>query len=88
MKFHNFDPKHSLIMVEPRPGESLLRTEDIVALIHEHDFALVLLPGVQYASGQVLDMPTIAKAAHDRVRLPIRKAVAPNSLCTGQLCWF
>jgi len=29
--------------------------------------AVIMLPGVQYYSGQVLDMKTITKAGHDKV---------------------
>eukprot|EP01122_Echinamoeba_exundans_P016736 TRINITY_DN857_c0_g2_i4.p1 TRINITY_DN857_c0_g2~~TRINITY_DN857_c0_g2_i4.p1 ORF type:complete len:335 (+),score=38.28 TRINITY_DN857_c0_g2_i4:488-1492(+) len=65
IKFHHFDPKDSLIMIEPRVGEHLLRTDDIVNVIRQHKFALVLLPGVQYASGQVLDVATISQVAHE-----------------------
>jgi kynureninase len=68
IKFHHFDPKESLIMVEPRVGEHVLRTEDIVEVIRNHDFALVLLPGVQYASGQVLDIEAITQVARESVR--------------------
>ena len=62
-----FDPATSLVTVEPRPGEALLRNEDIVSTIAEHgdELALVLLPGVQYYTGQVLPMAEITAAAHD-----------------------
>jgi len=46
-----------------------LRTEDILdALEKEGDsIAVILLPGVHYYTGQVLDMKTITKAGHDKV---------------------
>lgn len=61
-----FDPSESLILVNPRPGEETLRTEDILSAIEEHrdQLALVLLPGVQYYTGQVLPMADITAAGH------------------------
>ena len=62
-----FDPETSLITVAPRDGEALLRTEDILATIAKHgdELSLVLLPGVQYYTGQVLAMADITAAAHE-----------------------
>jgi len=50
-------------------GEYLLRTEDILDTIDKegHNIAVIMLPGVQYYTGQVLDMKTITKAGHDKV---------------------
>ncbi len=61
-----FDPAESLITLMPREGEETLRTEDILATIQTHgsELALVLLPGVQYYTGQVLPMAEITAAAH------------------------
>ncbi|HEY5664625.1 MAG TPA: kynureninase [Ilumatobacter sp.] len=61
-----FDPLTSLVLVEPRPGEELLHRDDVLAAIAEHgdELALVLLPGVQYYTGQVLPMADIVAAGH------------------------
>jgi len=61
-----FDPQDSLVVVEPRDGEELLHPEDILAAIAEHgdELALVMLPGVQYYTGQVLPMADIVRAGH------------------------
>ncbi len=61
-----FDPAESLVLLTPRPGEETLRTDDILAAIAEHgdELALVLLPGVQYYTGQVLPMAEITAAGH------------------------
>lgn len=61
-----FDPATSLVIVEPREGEALLQTDDVLAAIAEHgpELALVLLPGVQYYTGQVLPMAEITEAGH------------------------
>ncbi|MFK8028600.1 MAG: kynureninase [Gammaproteobacteria bacterium] len=59
---HNHD---ALIELTPREGEDGLRTEDILECIERNadETALVLLPGVQYYTGQVLDVPTITRRA-------------------------
>ncbi len=64
--WHGLDPGASLAQVAPRAGESLLRHEDIVAEIERlgSRLALVLLPGVQYLTGQRLDVGGLAAAAH------------------------
>ncbi|MCY4104294.1 MAG: kynureninase [bacterium] len=61
------DPARSLVLARPRPGEQTLRREDLLALIAEAgaELALVLLPGVQYYTGQVLPLAEITAAAHD-----------------------
>ena len=59
------DPAAGLLEAAPRPGEALLRTEDLEALLDQRgrEIAVVLLPGVQYYTGQLLDLPRIAEAA-------------------------
>ncbi len=63
--FHGFDPAGSLIELAPRPGEFCLRDEDINAAIEQSkdEIALILLAGVNYATGQVFDMARITRAA-------------------------
>lgn len=60
------DPLADVIEVAPRAGEECLRNEDIEATIDHtgSSLALVILGGVQYYSGQVLDMQRITRAAH------------------------
>lgn len=60
------DPATSLIVLEPRPGEETLRPDDIYTAIaeHGHELALIMLPGVQYYTGQVLPMADITAAGH------------------------
>ncbi|MEM9564131.1 MAG: kynureninase [Actinomycetota bacterium] len=61
-----FDPATSLITIAPRPGEELLDESDILGAIADAGdaLALVLLPGVQYYTGQVLPMAEITAAGH------------------------
>ncbi|MCK0161878.1 kynureninase [Allomuricauda sp. F6463D] len=63
-RFHGFDPKEALVEVKKRDGEHTWRTEDIIAKINEvgDELALVLMGGVNYYNGQVLDMEAITKA--------------------------
>ena len=60
------DPADGLVLMRPRAGEAVLRTEDFEALLAERggEIALVLLPGVQYFTGQLLDMWRLTRAAH------------------------
>lgn len=64
IKLHGFDPKTSLVEVKPDSNEETIRTVTICELIEEHkdELALVLLPGVQYYTGQFFDLKTIASA--------------------------
>jgi len=66
LSWHKLDSEETLVELEPRPGEELLRIEDIEAKIEElgHELALVLWPGVQYRTGQAFDCVRIAAAAH------------------------
>ena len=66
MKFHDLDPKESLVMVDPRPGEETLRTEDIVRVIEEQgeEIALIMFSGIQFYTGQFFDMEAITAAGH------------------------
>lgn len=66
LRFHGLDPAESLLELEPRAGADNLRTEDIEQAIAEHSerITLVLLPGVQYLTGQAFDMARLTQAAH------------------------
>jgi kynureninase len=66
LQWHGVDPAQALIEVAPRRGEALLRSEDIEAAIAAAGsrLALVLWPGVQYLTGQVFELASIARAAH------------------------
>jgi kynureninase len=64
--WHGLDPQRELIELAPRPGEDLLRIEDIEARVAAEGarLALILWPGVQYRTGQLFDLRRIARAAH------------------------
>lgn len=65
LRQRGLDPARSLRVVKPRPGETLLREEDIAELLEREgkSIALVLFGGVHYLTGQVLDMRWITAAA-------------------------
>lgn len=64
VRSHGFDPEDAIVEVRKRPGEHHFRTEDIIGIIQEvgEECALVFMGGVNYYSGQVLDMEKITSA--------------------------
>ena len=66
LKFHGFDPKEGLIQWKPRKGEDLLRMEDLETILEEQgdEIALLLIGGVNYYTGQYLDIKRIAEIGH------------------------
>ncbi|MCL7460592.1 kynureninase [Micromonospora echinofusca] len=63
-RFHGLDPDTAVVRLRPRAGEDTLRTEDVTAfLAAEGDtVALVLLGGVNYLTGELMDIPAITAA--------------------------
>jgi kynureninase len=61
------DPAADLIVIGPREGEHLIRTEDIETAIsvRADDLALVFLSGVNFATGQALEIERLTAAGHD-----------------------
>jgi len=68
IRFHGFDPKTSLVEMNPREGEKIIRTEDIEEYLEKEgdSIALVMFAGINYYSGQAFEMERIAKAAHKK----------------------
>ncbi len=80
LRMHGFDPSRDLLEWAPPPGDLLLRTADLAALLEREgaQVALLLLPGVQYYTGQVLDMAAICELGRRhgcRVGLDLAHAV-------------
>ena len=67
IRFHGLDPADCLVELEPEAGGRVIGAAQIHDYLSRHgdEVALVLWPGVQYASGQVFDLPAIAAAAHE-----------------------
>ncbi len=61
------DPDTAVLRLRPRPGEDVLRTEDVLQTLqdHAHSIATVMIGGVNYLTGEVMDMPAITAAGHE-----------------------
>jgi len=59
-----YDLGRDLVLVKSRDGR-MLEEEDIVRAMDD-ETALILLPGVLYRSGQLLDMAYLSKKAHEK----------------------
>lgn len=68
VRWHGLNPEESMIMIGPEEGEYVISTEKILSVIDEHaeTTALLLLPGIQYYSGQLFDMETITAYAQSK----------------------
>jgi kynureninase len=68
IKFHGFEPTASLIEVGPRDEEAAIRTEDIERLLEKEgeSIAMVMLGGINYYSGQAVEMERITRAGHEK----------------------
>lgn len=64
LELHGLDPAEHLNSVKSRDGQTL-QTADIIEAMTD-DVAVVILSGVLYRSGQVLDMEKVTEAAHER----------------------
>lgn len=66
IRFHGFDPATARIELESDEANGTISQDSILRAIDEHGerIALVLLPGVQYLSGQAFDLAAITTAAH------------------------
>jgi len=66
LRFHGCSPDDCLVELAPRDGSRLIDEGDVEAWLARQgdEVALVLWPGVQYATGQAFDLGRIAAAAH------------------------
>ncbi|RKL00443.1 Kynureninase 1 [Fusarium oxysporum] len=62
--WHGLDPEKSMVKIHPNE-DHIITTDLILSTIDEHaeDTALLLLPGIQYYSGQLFDIPRITAYA-------------------------
>ncbi|HSB92700.1 MAG TPA: hypothetical protein VLC28_06260, partial [Flavitalea sp.] len=67
-RYLKLDPESTLIELEPEPGAHTLTTAAITEAINRYseELALVFFGGVNYYSGEVLDMKEIAAVARNR----------------------
>jgi len=63
IRMQGYDTDVGLLEWTPRNGETRLHIEDLAALLEAHGdtVALLLLPGVQYYTGQVVDMAAVCE---------------------------
>ena len=68
LKFHGLDVDENLIQLKARPGEALIREEDIEKVILEHgdEIALIMLGNTNYYTGQFFDMKRITELGHSK----------------------
>ena len=66
IRFHGFDPERDLIELQPDEAGDTLSLDAIGRALDQHGsrIALVMLPGVQYRTGQAFDLKAIAGLAH------------------------
>ncbi|EXJ69072.1 kynureninase 1 [Cladophialophora psammophila CBS 110553] len=64
---HDLDPGEAMVLLEPIDAKfPILSTEQILQTIDTHasELALILLPGIQFYTGQYFDIPRITAHAH------------------------
>lgn len=68
LEFHGFDANEGLVEWKPRQGEELLRIEDLENILDEqgNEIALLLIGGVNYYTGQYLNLKRIAELGHSK----------------------
>ena len=61
VRHHGLNPDETIIEVQPRNGEHIIHTEDILQTIetYKEETALVLFSGINYYTGQLFDIPAI-----------------------------
>ena len=68
LKFHGFDADEGVILWKPRKGEELLRMEDLEEIVTNQgdEIAMLLIGGLNYYTGQFLDLKKIASIGHSK----------------------
>ena len=68
LRYHGHNPAESLIEWSPRKGETLLNIVDLESILqkHGHEIALLLIGGVNYYTGQYLDLKKICELGHKK----------------------
>ena len=66
IKFHGYDPEHSLLQWEPNPETGLCEQSELEALLNQHkdSAALIMLGNSNYYSGQVYPIKEITQLGH------------------------
>ena len=63
IRFHGFDPGQALVELEDAPGAARVSADTLGAYLDEHGdgVALILMPGVQYLSGEFQDLGEVCR---------------------------
>lgn len=66
VKIWGFNPSEAIIEIEPKHGEKILHTKDILIAIEDANdsLAMVLFGGINYYSGQYIDIQAITQKSH------------------------
>lgn len=66
IRWHGLEPKDSMLVLQPEPGCESLSMDRICEIIASDadELALIILPGVQYYTGQVFDIARLTEVAH------------------------
>jgi kynureninase len=67
-RFHGIDATDAILEIPPRPGEDLVRVEDIEAALEreKESVALMLLSGINYYTGQLFPLGRLTRFARER----------------------
>lgn len=68
IRWHDLDPDQSLVTLRPQYGSHEFMMSDIEQLLEDHgdEISVMVLPGVQYYTGQVFPMAEITRLAQRR----------------------
>ena len=66
-RWHGFDEEDAIILWRPKPGSHLLEQEDLEDILRTEgeQVALMLLGGVNYYTGQYLNIPELTRLGHE-----------------------
>ncbi|MFN2384772.1 MAG: kynureninase, partial [Thermoanaerobaculia bacterium] len=65
---HGFDPAEALVRLRPGKGKHSIDTAEVAEVLEREgdSIALVLLPGVQYYTGQAFEIEEITRLVHEK----------------------
>lgn len=68
IRHHGLDPASAMVLITPSPGNATFTTPEVLNMIEVHaaTTALIVLPGIQYYTGQYFDIETITAYAHSQ----------------------
>ncbi|OQR71493.1 kynureninase-like [Tropilaelaps mercedesae] len=66
--YHGYSVEDGLIQLKPLPGTDIVEEKDVLEIIRREgqSIAILVLPSIQYYTGQMYDIETLTRAAHDQ----------------------